>query len=87
MKPTIVIILSLLSFPALAQSQPSPAPVPMVTQDQSPQAQSWVIYGNRSYAPDGTVATQQGNRTYIIPPDPVKPQVVCTTYGNVTTCN
>jgi hypothetical protein len=80
MKTTIAIVLSLLSTPALAQwvspTVPDPAPPPVTYQQ----------YGNRIYGSDGSTASTYGNQTYIQPANPSQPQVVCSTYGTVTTC-
>lgn len=86
MKPTIAIILSLLSSTAFAQTwTPAPLPLPAIL-PPSPPPVTYQQFGNRTYGSDGSTAQTYGNRVYVTPADPAQPQVVCTTYGNQTTC-
>jgi len=85
MKLTLAIILSLLPLPAAAQYWvPNPATAPTIYAPAPPV--SYQQFGTTTYGSDGTVAQRYGNQTYITPPSPSQPQVVCSTYGTVTTC-
>lgn len=82
MKPTIAIILSLLSSTAYAQTW---APIPPTIYAPPPPV-TYQTFGTRTYGSDGSTAQQFGNQVYITPTEPTQPQVVCSTYGTVTTC-
>ena len=85
MKLTLAIILSLLPVPALAQYYGNEATNPTIYMPYEPPV-SYQTFGTTTYGSDGTVAQRYGNQTYITPPSPSQPQVVCSTYGTVTTC-
>jgi hypothetical protein len=50
------------------------------------QTTTYQTYGNSTYGSDGSTAQTYGNTTYYQPPNN-QPQVVCQTYGSMTTCN
>ena len=86
MKTTIAIILSLLSSPAIAQYYGNEATAPTVYMPYTPPT-TYQTYGQTTYGSDGTIIQRQlyGNQIYVQPPNNA-PQVVCSTYGNTTTC-
>lgn len=84
MKTAVLIILGLLSSPAAAQWASPTIPEPIL--QQSPDQVIYQQFGNRVYGSDGSTAQTYGNQTYIQPANPSQPQVVCSTYGTVTTC-
>lgn len=85
MKAILAIILSLFSTPALAQYYiPQPVTAPTIYAPSPPV--TYQQYGTTTYGSDGTVAQRYGNQTYITTPNAAQPQVVCSTYGTITTC-
>lgn len=84
MKITIAIILSLLPLPAIAQTYDNPATSPTIYMPPPPV--SYQTFGTVTYGSDGSTASTYGNQTYIQSANPVQPQVVCSTYGNITSC-